>query len=435
MNALATFLDATPRYLALLRSQYWSAQQWSAYREQHLERTLDAAAKIPFYAERFGGRARIENLARLSILRREDVPALYRSVTAKLSSLQGILHAASSGTTGVRAEFLFDWRHQRLRYAARARYLRAHRFNPLRRTAWIIGGRVLAPGAEVEEESRFLSPVLVGVRFLSNSIPFPQLADAVARIDPVFIYLYPTMLDGLLREFEKQPGRLPSLRLVLTGGEILDDELRAQTRRILGVEIADNYGSTEAFLAWQCPMGSYHQNAEHVLIEIVDDAGNEVAAGKMGRVLVTTLGNYLMPLVRYEIGDYAVAASGPCACGRRLPLLGSVLGRGMNLFRYPDGRLVATWDLVNTLRLFPEMKLFHIVQKSFDHVLVKYVGDAPVSADREENIRGEFARYLGPGFSYKFERVPAIPRTAGGKFMLTLSEVADRRAAVHQVSI
>ncbi len=101
------------------------------------------------------------------------------------------------------------------------------------------------------------------------------------------------------------------------------------------------------------PAGNYHQNAEHVLIELVDEAGREVAPGELGRVLLTTLENFVMPLVRYEIGDYAVAASGDCSCGRTLPLIGRVVGRGMNLFRSLDGKLLTTWDLVNVLINLP----------------------------------------------------------------------------------
>ena len=55
---------------------------------------------------------------------------------------------------------------------------------------------------------------------------------------------------------------------------------------------------------------------------------------------MTTLENYLMPLVRYEIGDYAIASNAQCACGRTLPLLGRVLGRQSNLFRKSDGSMV-----------------------------------------------------------------------------------------------
>ena len=68
-------------------------------------------------------------------------------------------------------------------------------------------------------------------------------------------------------------------------------------------------------------------NAEHALIEIVDEQGRPTTPGQMGRVLATTLQNRLMPLVRYDMGDYALALNQRCECGRTLPLIGKVLGR------------------------------------------------------------------------------------------------------------
>jgi phenylacetate-coenzyme A ligase PaaK-like adenylate-forming protein len=107
----------------------------------------------------------------------------------------------------------------------------------------------------------------------------------------------------------------------------------ARTRSASMRRIRDNYGSTEGFIAWQCPACSYHINAEHVAVEIVDERGIPVGPGQMGRILITTLENRLMPLVRYEIGDYAIASNDLCSCGRTLPVLGKVIGRGINLFR------------------------------------------------------------------------------------------------------
>ena len=424
MSALVTLLDAAPRYAQLLRSQYWPAQRLDAYREEHLRRTLDAAAKIPFYANRIGDASSIDEFRDLPILRREDVPFLFRSARSLYPPGRQFAQASSSGTVGPRAQHMFDRSHQRGRHAARARYLRANGWNPIERTAWLAGARFLYSDQLGFDDQQFVTRLLVGVRFFAISIELPTLASAIAKLDPVFIYLYPSMLDALMRTFDKQRQRLPSLRRIFTGAEVLDGSLRERARHQLGVQIADNYGSTEAFIAWQCPAGNYHQNAELVLIEIVDQAGRAVATGQMGRVLITTLENYLMPLVRYEIGDYAIATSDTCSCGRTLPLIGKVVGRGMNLFRTADGRLIGTWDLLNTLRLFPEIATFQIVQKAVDRILVKYVAQSPIGPEAESKVRREFVPYMGPAVSIEFERVPEIPRTPGGKFMVTLSEVS-----------
>ena len=425
MAALTKLLEAAPRYVGLLKSQYWPAERLNLYREERIKSTLAAAAKIPFYAERLGKAPGAEDFPRLPILRRCDVDALYSSVRVIYPAGTPFTHAASSGTSGPRAEFLFDRSHQRGRNAARVRYLRANGWNPVQRSVWLAGAGFLNPNYnDGYEDRQFASRILVGVRFLAISEEFSKLAAEMAKIDPLYIYSYPSVLDGILRVFEERRLQLRSLRRVFCGGEVLDDSVRERARRVLEVDISENYGSTEAFIAWQCRAGNHHLNAEHVVVELVDEDGRQVAAGQIGRVLVTTLENYLMPLVRYEIGDYAVAAEGRCPCGRTLPLIGRVIGRGMNLFRRIDGTLLSTWDLVNTLLEIAAIKLFQIVQTAFDRMLIKYVADTELEREVESKIRSEFTTYVGTGMRIDFERLSRISRTPGGKYMVTLSQVS-----------
>jgi len=424
MGAFRRLLETAPRYAQLVRSQYWPPDRLHVYQQERLRVTLAAAARIPFYTERFGEDACADNLRRLPILRRTDIESLYRSARSIHPPDSRFPRAYSSGTSGARAEFLFDRSHQRGRYGARARYLLANGWTPLRRSAWLVGAGFLSAAPSAYEDPQFVSRLLFGIRFISNSIELPKLAATVSALDPHFIYSYPSVLDGVLRTLESTGSSLPSLRRVFTGAELVEDSLRERVRRTLGVEISANYGSAEAFIAWQCPAGNYHQNAEHVLVELLDDTGRAVAAGEMGRVVFTTLENHLMPLIRYEIGDYAIAAGGNCACGRTLPLIGRIVGRGMNLFRASNGRLLTTWDLVNVLGEVPEITLFQIVQKTLSRIVVKYIAQSPLAPELENKVRGEFAPYLGAEVAVDFEHVTDILRTASGKFMVTLSEVA-----------
>ncbi len=145
-------------------------------------------------------------------------------------------------------------------------------WNPLNRTVWFIGATLLAErnpdylGAG--ELIRWFSSAL-GVKFLSTWMPFREQVETLIRLRPMSLYAFPSGIDGIVRTLEETGQSLPSLRVAMCGGEAVDDSLRERTRRVLGLDLRDNYGSTEAFLAFQCPAGSYHINAEHVLIEIV----------------------------------------------------------------------------------------------------------------------------------------------------------------------
>jgi phenylacetate-CoA ligase len=143
----------------------------------------------------------------------------------------------------------------------------------------------------------------------------------------------------------------------------------------------------------------------------------------MGRVLVTTLENYLMPLVRYEIGDYAVAAANICGCGRMLPLIGRIAGRAVDLFRMADGRMVSPYDLISLIKWRSEIRQFQIVQQGFDRYQLRYVSERPASAETEAWIRAKFCESLDARVVVAFEQVPEIARTRAGKFMPARSEL------------
>jgi len=408
---------AAPRFAARLGSQYRSPERAQAHQRERLRAVLRAAARIPFYAARLGRDPRPEDLSRLPILRRPDVIELNASVRSLHATRTRFPADRSSGSTGMPVEFLFDATHQRGRFAARARYLLANGWNPLRRNAWIISLPVDSPDGELLARHS-----LLGTRFLSHLTPFDEQVRWLEALDPTSLYTFPSNLEGLLPAIEASGTKLRSLERLFSGSEVLDDALRERVRRALGVETADNYGSTEAFLAWQCPAGSYHVNSEHVLIEIVDERGAPAEPGEIGRVLVTTLENELMPLVRYEIGDYAHPAAGDCRCGRTLPLIGAVAGRSINLFRRPDGGLFTPWRLVGPLKKRDAIRQFQLVQRSALDYLVRFVAPAPLGEDTEAAIANEMSAIVGYEVRVAFERRDSIARGATGKYMTALRE-------------
>ena len=422
MSAVLTMLRVANRYRELKRSQYWSEQELASYTKAHLDETLRAAVKIRFYAGRFGDAPRAEDFTNLPILRRSEVRALNDSVLSLYPRGSRFSSDSSSGSTGMPAEFLFDASHQLGRFAARVRYLRENGWSPLRRNVWLI--YAVFRTAHNDDEKLMQSRIVLRSHFISASPDLRDKVDALCRLDPVFLYTFPSYLEVLLNVLAETGRKLPSLRKLFTGAEVLEDSLRQRTKQALGVEIAENYGSTEAFLAWQCPEGKYHVNAEHVLVEIVDEQGRAVSPGEIGKVLVTTLENRLAPLVRYEIGDYAVAAEGNCRCGRSLPLIGRIIGRAMNLFRMGDGRLISPWHLSTAVRERAEVKQFQIVQNSVQRFTVRFVSDRALTAEGEAAILAGFRKVLGPKMSVGFEKVQEIGRTRGGKYMTALSELA-----------
>ena len=127
------------------------------------------------------------------------------------------------------------------------------------------------------------------------------------RHQPQYLLTYPSNLAALINHFRQAGADLKNLQEVRTIGETLTPALRRACRESLGVPIIDLYSSQEmGYIALQCPeCAGYHVQAENVLVEILDDAGNPCAPGEIGWMVVSGMHNFAVPLIRYELGDYA----------------------------------------------------------------------------------------------------------------------------------
>jgi len=422
MRRFTGFGGALARYARLKQSQYWSPDRLRHYVETRLIESLTAAARIPFYANRLDPDLRRPNqLEKLPILARAEIPALAASVRSLYSYPDNLLTSRTSGSTGMPVSFFFDASHQAGRFAARARYLRENGWNPFRRGAWIMNVAMDSPDGALTRGSRFL-----GSHFFPHTSELELQAKWLRELDPCYLYAYPVNFEGLVQIFAGQHRPLLSLRKIFSGSEVLDDSLRRKLIDCFGVGVADNYGSTEAFLAWECPSGSYHINAEHVIVEVVGDDGRASPPGTMGRVLVTTLENHLMPLVRYEIGDYAIATDRACACGRTLPCIGKIIGRGVNLFVNPDGKRFVPWDLFRPLKDRVWIKQYQVAQTAISHFKIRYVAERSLAPDDEAAMVRHFEMVLGCPSKLEFERLDRIARASSGKFMTAICELPQQ---------
>jgi phenylacetate-CoA ligase len=136
-----------------------------------------------------------------------------------------------------------------------------------------------------------------------------------------------------------------------------------------GAQTYDHLGMTE--------MGAYgftclHHDAVHVneaefLAEILDPlTGEPVAEGERGELVLTNLGRWGTPAIRYRTGDLVQRGPTTCACGRSyLTLPGGVLGRldGMLIVR---GVNVYPSSIEDVLRGFPEIEEFRITVTKAD---------------------------------------------------------------------
>lgn len=172
----------------------------------------------------------------------------------------------------------------------------------------------------------------------SNTIP--ELLDFLVTENVKNFLANPKVLKFLIEEQLRSPRPNARFEQIMTWADQLDPDLRVQAMDVFGAKISDRYSSSEfGFLAIQCPESEHlHALQFNNYIEILNDKGQASERGELGRVVVTSLQNLAMPLIRYELGDIA-AFGEPCKHGINLPVFEPKISRRREVTLLEDGSL------------------------------------------------------------------------------------------------
>jgi phenylacetate-CoA ligase len=263
----------------------------------------------------------------------------------------------------------------------------------------------------------------------SHTIDLNQsLADSVDQlftIDPDYLQVRPRALLEMVRLGEKQGRRPGKLKHAIVFGEPVSADHLAEIKDAWDIEIFNNYSAVEVgSVAIQCPeAGNLHIQSENVYCEILDDDNKPVAVGDTGRVVLTALHNFVAPIIRYDIGDYA--QRGPeCPCGRRLPIIAQIAGRAKNIVILPNGERRFPGAINYISRLAPILQ-YRLHQSTYENFTLSLKVARPLTGDEEQEIRDCICRELGFPLTITIKYVDELHRDLGRKYQEFTTDVED----------
>jgi len=314
----------------------------------------------------------------------------YLNLLPKMTSF--LFVRSTSGTTGEPMRLYFNPDAKDFLDAVYARALINVGYNPLKPLLYFWWQQT--PQKELYHIFRLFKKIYVPSEWTEEE----QLA-FMQKIRPEYIYYFPSALYFISRlimseniEIDFQP------KLIISHAEILTERMRKIIEDAFDTKVYDQYGANEFNrIAWECKeRNGYHIDADSVFIEIVDENYEEVAEGEVGKVLITGLVNKVIPLIRYELGDFLMKAESEQLnhkCGINLPVgIKSVEGRkehsniqGKNIITQKKflEQVLMFLDKQHNLRKFQSL-----VDYKNKKLLIKYTasGDGPLQ-DLENKIR------------------------------------------------
>ncbi len=450
MNArfhiLSSVLDLASRgafsreYRLADESQWQSPEAIAVLQFERLKSLLrHAEGTVPYYARRFaecGVRAADirapADLERLPVLTKADVmadPALLRS-TAPPS--KGALRKATGGSTGEMMVFMRDREAMARNFAHLVRNYTWTGLRPGEPHA-LLWGAHFDLKAQQRAANRVVNSCLKQQwmdAFRMSGETMRVYCDDLRRRRPRLLTAYASAATTLAEFVAEEIGQPLDLPAVTTTAEVLFPEARTRISQWLSPHVFDRFGCREVGnTAHECEAhDGLHVNAEHVLLEVVDEQGRAVAAGHEGEVLYTTLGNYVFPLIRYRVGDYAVREepSALCRCGRGLPRIAAPRGRITDMLITTSGARVHGEYFTHLFYTMTCVRAFRVVQETERslRVLVMLRSGAALPAADEHRLRTAIADKLGSDVTLQLEVVTEIPPSASGKHLFTECRVA-----------
>ena len=150
--------------------------------------------------------------------------------------------------------------------------------------------------------------------------------ERMSALAPTVLVSVPSILeraaDPLCRWYADSPSRPPDR--VIYVGETLEDSVRQRLESGLGAEVFAYYGASEtSSLGIECPAhDGVHLFTDRNLVEIAADT----PGASRGEMVVTTLRQRTLPLLRYRLGDVVEGRGGRCPCGLAFPRI-EVMGK------------------------------------------------------------------------------------------------------------
>jgi len=249
---------------------------------------------------------------------------------------------------------------------------------------------------------------------------------------PLHILAYADSIDELSQFIEKQALEVHAPKSIITSAGTLFPEMRERIERVFLAPVFNRYGSREVgAIACECDRHEgLHVSVLTNYIEILRPDGTCSPPGEIGEIVVTSLVNYAMPLIRYRIGDLAAWSKKPCSCGRGWSLLMEVSGRVSDTFITNQGTRVNGKYFHHLFYFNDWVRRYQIIQEKIDYIRVLIV--LSDSDAVEENYKGELKSIrnniqsiMGDECLVDYEFLKDIPPTASGKHLYTISKVSN----------
>ncbi len=412
-------------------SQFWNDEKMKAYRLRKLQELVQYSYQhVPYYSELFNLNGivpediqSLEDIQKIPILTKELARNNQKKLIAEVDNLKKIKKGKTGGTTGVPLIVLSDRKNRSFTWASYYRWYNWIGISKEDRVLTFWGSRTVL---NTSLQNRIIGKVIDFVlnketinAFQISTKKLPAIYSKIIKYDPVLIKGYLSAIILLAKYMQKENLHVnKSLKAISTTSETLMPNYRKLLEEVFGVPVFDQYGCGEvSAISYECKEHhGLHINEEHVYVEVIDE-NDKQQFNKPGRLVVTSLDNYIMPFIRYEIGDIATLYTGKCNCGVNSQLMGSIIGRSIDTIKIRDGSLVHGvffTDILYEVGITTDLiSRFQVTQYDDESIDFKIESQSIISENILQRLSTELGKFID---KVRVILVDHIPNEENGKY-------------------
>lgn len=412
---------------ALLEQQKLTQSQLLKKQEQDLTKIIEFAKRhTNYYKNRyvdvlFESRD-MRNIQKLPILSKDELVAHREAMLSDLADRENIRLGYTGGSTGKPLSFYYDTYKMEL--------MRAGMCRSYMLSGWQLGEKILNFwGAKQDIKNSSLKNRYDNFIAAEQTIGAWEYGEAelnnwaryIKTYQPVLLQGYASILADVAKHVIENKMVMPkNMKGVYSTAEILYDWQRDLMEQAFSCKVYNQYGCREIpNIGVECQQGNMHVFTDMVYLESVTKNNED-------KLLITSLTNYLMPMIRYENGDNGKIKQGQCACGSALPMMEMGVCRSNDFIKTRSGKKIAPSYFNRLLDGISEINQYQFVQTKLDKIELNINASTKLDAERVHSIKEKINKDLGSNMQLEIHYLNKINRTRSGKHRFVICALAEK---------
>ncbi len=401
------------------------------YQENKLKSILEYAIEnVPFYRnilKKYNFNSKEFSpfiiLNELPILTKDDIRNNFDNlISDKYRNAKSICFDFTGGSTGQPLKFAYDENYKDIRWAIIYNNLTSIGYNLGDCHGFIYGSNYDAKKQySLRQKIQYLCMNAFQINaFFLNDNELGNFSVKCLKKKPKFIIGYASALVSFAR-FVKSNNLHIKFNFIESTSEYLSSEMREEIENIFKCKVYDRYGCREVGnVAHEC---EYHEglhiNWQIVYIEIVNQGKYPFFGTNYGDIVITSLENKGMPIIRYFIGDIGKLDDKGCKCNMKSARLYLAGARSGDLLYSIDGGTVSPPALTLIYKDLSGIKNIQFVQSNKNSLDINVVKTNEYYESIHAKLFERLQKIFGCKMKIKINFVDKIEKELSGKYRLT----------------